>query len=419
MNVYTALRITDGLSSRMLDALHVLAANPQGSAARRNLGNGGGTLGALHRRGLLDQGVDERGQSGYFLTPKAWAYLRHMNGTVRPADAGRLDLDDALAAAYPAEQPVADDQVEDDDQALGEQPVEDAPQNVVSVKGGAVHAPHVRDAAHPMCRHTTPRPNGPKYTNTRRPVTCGTCRIWLARQADLAAAEKAQAEESARNQEANARARAEWERKQAAKQQPVVARNAFEQAVEGLLDAPQADRDTVHLYVCEAPRYLCERGQCTIRSTRAVGSLDEIRASAHGFRHAWAVDGHGHHTVITCPVLPAALRCVTHGATCDQDPKGSHLFRTVKPGDEPGDQVVEQAVEQFETTARAVDAVEYAEQVEASVDTVVEAEALYAARLVTEAEATAGTWRGAWIGRTDPGATLFDLTPAGQGALFA
>ncbi len=292
-----------------------------------------------------------------------------------------------------------------------EQPVEDAPQNVVSVKGGAVHASHVRDAVHPMCRHTTPRPNGPTYTNTRRPVTCGTCRIWLARQADLAAAEQAQAEENARMEQENARARAA----RAAKQQPVVARNAFEQAVEGLLDAPQADRDTVHLYVCEAPRYICERGQCTVRSTRVVGSLDEIRTSAHGFRHAWAVDGHGHHTVITCPALPAALRCVTHGATCDQDPKGSHLFRTVKPGDEP----VEQAVEQFETVARAVDAVEYTEQVEAGVDTVVEAEALYAARLVTEAEATAGTWRGAWIGHTDPGVTLFDLAPTGQGALFA
>jgi hypothetical protein len=398
MNVYTALRITDDLSSRMLDALHFWAkTNPQGSTARTNNGKGGGTHGALVRRGLVGLGVNERGQAGYFLTPKAWAYLRHMNGTVRPADAGRLDLDDALAAAYPAEQPVADEHVEDDDQAVDEQPVEDAPQNVVSVKGGAVHAPHVRDAVHPMCRHTNPRPGGPTYTNTRRPVTCGTCRMWLARQADLAAVEKARAEENARVEQENARARAEWERKQAAKQQPVVATNAFEQAVEGLLDAPQAG--TVRLYVCEAPRYLCDRGRCSVSSTRAVGSLEEIRTSAHGFRHAWAVDDQGHHTVITSPVLPAALRCATHGAACDQDPKTAHEFRAAKPGDEQLEQVVE--------------------QVEASVDTVVEAEALYAARLVTEAEATAGTWRGAWIGRTDPGATLFDLAPSGQGALFA
>ncbi len=413
MNVYTALRLADGLSSRMFDALHILATNPQGALARRNLGNGGGTHGALYRRGLIDQGVDERGQAGYFLTPKAWAFLRAQYGTVRPADAGRLDLDDALAAAYPAEQPVADEQVEDDDQAVDEQPVEDAPQNVVSVKGGAVHAPNVRDAVHPMCRHTNPRPGGPTYTNTRRPVTCGTCRMWLARQADLDAVEKARAEENARVEQENARARAA----QAERQQPVVARNAFEQAVEGLLDAPQAG--AVRLYVCEAPRYLCDRGRCSVSSTRAVGSLEEIRASAAGFRHAWAVDDQGHHTVITSPVLPAALRCATHGAACDQDPKTAHSLRAAKPGDEQLDQVVEQAVEQFENVARAVDAVEYAEQVEAGVDTVVEAEALYAARLVTEAEATAGTWRGAWIGRTDPGTTLFDLAPSGQGALFA
>ncbi|MFE5895908.1 hypothetical protein ACFQ67_00510 [Streptomyces sp. NPDC056488] len=412
MNVYTALRLADGLSSAMFDALHILATNPQGALARRNLGKGGGTHGALYRRGLIDQGVDERGQAGYFLTPKAWAFLRAQYGTVRPADAGRLDLDDALAAAHPAEQPVADEQVEDDDQAVDEQPVEDAPQNVVSIKGGAVHAPHVRDAMHPMCRRTNPRPNGPKYTNTRRPVTCGTCRIWLARQADLDAAERARTEENARVEQENARARADWERKQAAKQQPVVARNAFEQAAEGLLDAPQAG--TVHLYVCEAPSYLCDRGRCSVSSTRAVGSLEEIRASAHGFRHAWAVNDQGHHTVITSPVLPAALRCATHGAACDQDPKAAHSFRAVAPDDER----LDPAVEQFKVTARVVDAVEYAEQVEASVDTVVEAEALYAARLVTEAEATAGTWRGAWIGRTDPGVTLFDLDPAGQGALF-
>ncbi|MFD3911216.1 hypothetical protein [Streptomyces sp. NPDC058603] len=312
MDVYTALRITDGLSSRMLDALHFYAkTNPQGSIARTNLGNGGGTHGALYRRGMVDLGINEHGLVGYFLTPKAWAYLRHMNGTVRPADAGRLNLNDALAAAYPAEQPVADDdQAEDDNRA---------------------------------------------------------------------------------------------------EQQPAIARNAFEQAAEGLLDAPQAG--TVHLYVCEAPSYLCARGRCTVSSTRAIGNLDDIRTSAAGFRHAWAVDDQGHHTAITPPVLPDALRA-TRGDACGQDPKRAHSLHRVT-------HAVEQAVEQFETVTRAVDAVEHAEQVEADVDTVVEAEALHAAHLVTEAEATAGTWRGAWIGRTDPGATLFDLDLAGQGALFA
>lgn len=108
MDVYTALRMTDDLSSRMLDALHFWADNnPQGSTARTNNGNGGGTHGALVRRGLVGPGFDERGHVGYFLTPKAWAYLRHMNGTVRQADANRLDLDAALGEAYPVERAAA------------------------------------------------------------------------------------------------------------------------------------------------------------------------------------------------------------------------------------------------------------------------------------------------------------------------
>ncbi|MFJ2196939.1 hypothetical protein [Streptomyces violaceusniger] len=70
----------------------------------------------------------------------------------------------------------------------------------------------------------------------------------------------------------------------------------------------------------------------------------------------------------------------------------------------------------FADSARKVDAVEHAEQVEAAVETVTEAEALYAAQLVTEADANDGTWRGEWIGK-DTDATLFAL-PAEQGALF-
>ncbi|MGW1071538.1 hypothetical protein [Streptomyces sp. NPDC002537] len=110
MGPFTLQQLIDGMSTRMLDALHFYAkTNPQGSIARCNLGNGGGTHGALYRRGLVGEGVDERGRSGYFLTPKAWACLRHMNGTVRPADAKRLDLHAALAEAYPAEQCTAAD----------------------------------------------------------------------------------------------------------------------------------------------------------------------------------------------------------------------------------------------------------------------------------------------------------------------
>lgn len=83
------------------------------------------------------------------------------------------------------------------------------------------------------------------------------------------------------------------------------------------------------------------------------------------------------------------------------------------------DAVEVEVAEQFARTARAVDAVEYAEQVEAAVETVEDAEALYAAQLVTEADATAGTWQGSWIGEQPAGDTLFDVErPAEQGALF-
>ncbi|GHA19783.1 hypothetical protein ACFOOM_10010 [Streptomyces echinoruber] len=75
--------------------------------------------------------------------------------------------------------------------------------------------------------------------------------------------------------------------------------------------------------------------------------------------------------------------------------------------------------EKFERAAHAVDAVEHAEQTGARVETVEDAEALYAAALVTEAEATDGTWRGEWIGEQQAADTLFDVDrPSEQGALF-
>ncbi|MFC8695869.1 hypothetical protein [Streptomyces parvus] len=83
------------------------------------------------------------------------------------------------------------------------------------------------------------------------------------------------------------------------------------------------------------------------------------------------------------------------------------------------DQAVAEAGEQFDRAARAVDAVEHAEQVEAAVETVEDAEALYAAALVTEAEATEGTWRGEWIGEQPAADVLFAVEgTVEQGALF-
>lgn len=84
------------------------------------------------------------------------------------------------------------------------------------------------------------------------------------------------------------------------------------------------------------------------------------------------------------------------------------------------DQAVAETAEQFDRAARAVDAVEYAEHIEAGVATVEDAEALYAAALVTEAEATEGTWRGAWIGEQPAADVLFVVDgKVEQGALFA
>ncbi|MFD8948978.1 hypothetical protein ACFV0B_09015 [Streptomyces xanthophaeus] len=81
----------------------------------------------------------------------------------------------------------------------------------------------------------------------------------------------------------------------------------------------------------------------------------------------------------------------------------------------------------FAAAARAVDAVEHAEETGAAVATaeepgiatIAEAEALYAAALVTEAEADDGTWRGEWIGEQQPADVLFAIEgPIEQGALF-
>ncbi|GAA5056369.1 hypothetical protein [Streptomyces similanensis] len=80
-------------------------------------------------------------------------------------------------------------------------------------------------------------------------------------------------------------------------------------------------------------------------------------------------------------------------------------------------EIAEQTGAQFQRSARAVAAVEHAEHVEAAVE---HAEALHAAALVTEADATQGTWRGDWIGEQADDHALFPVDrPADQGALFA
>ncbi|WP_043470987.1 hypothetical protein [Kitasatospora sp. MBT66] len=82
-----------------------------------------------------------------------------------------------------------------------------------------------------------------------------------------------------------------------------VATNAFEQAVLGVHE-PRPGRYA--LQVCEDPRDVCERGTCSLRSTRAAGTLDEVRAGAAMFRHAWAVSPSGEHIPLTEQPVPAA-----------------------------------------------------------------------------------------------------------------
>lgn len=146
-----------------------------------------------------------------------------------------------------------------------------------------------------------------------------------------------------------------------------VATNAFEQGSYGLLDAPSPGRYT--LRVCEDSAVLCSRGQRRTTSTRAAGTLDEVRTAAATFRHAWPADEHGNSVEDEQAAEQRAAASVAAHLDCEHPALASFL----------------------------------AAEPEAS--------------LVTGAEATAGTWRSEWIG---DGATaaLFPLNRE-QGALFA
>ncbi|MGW4727650.1 hypothetical protein ACWEQC_00350 [Streptomyces shenzhenensis] len=156
-----------------------------------------------------------------------------------------------------------------------------------------------------------------------------------------------------------------------------IATNAFEQGAYGPLDAPRPGRYT--LRVCEDSAVLCKRGQCRTTSTRATGTLDEVRAAAAMFRHAWPADENGN------PVEDEQAAADRAAASVD-----AYLDREYP------------ALAAFLAADRAA----------------AEEEARLAAALVTEAEATAGTWRGEWIGERTTAPTLFPLDRE-QGALFA
>ncbi|MFJ7411601.1 hypothetical protein ACIQWZ_12405 [Streptomyces sp. NPDC098077] len=187
--------------------------------------------------------------------------------------------------------------------------------------------------------------------------------------------------------------------------------NAFEQGAAGLLAARVDLADTVICPTCRAAkgaRCITRAGKPArethgrrVEALEQAAGITQHRATAAREaekRGGWvvALDRKAEDALLTA----YAARIAARARTAD-------------------DQVVNEAVEKFDRAARAVDAVEHAEQVEAAVETVADAEALYAAALVTEAEATEGTWRGDWIGEQPPGEALFDVEQdTEQGALF-
>ncbi|MCQ9706617.1 hypothetical protein [Streptomyces sp. BSP1] len=199
--------------------------------------------------------------------------------------------------------------------------------------------------------------------------------------------------------------------KAAAEQAAPTPTNAFEQGATGQL----ADRvDLAETVICPTCR-VAAGARCVTRAGkparethgRRVEALEqaagitEHRATARREAQARGYTSHGLDHKAEAALLTAYAARISNRAPLDDD------------------QVVTEAVEQFDRTARAVDAVEHAEQVEARVETVEDAEALYAAALVTEAEATEGTWRGDWIGEQPLGEALFDVEQdTEQGALF-
>lgn len=197
--------------------------------------------------------------------------------------------------------------------------------------------------------------------------------------------------------------------------------NAFEQGATGLL----ADRaDLAETVICPTCR-VAKGARCITRAGkparethgRRVEALEqaagitEHRATARREAQARGYTSHGLDHKAEAALLAAYAARINDRAPLDGDQALAAEARL--------DRVEAEADEQFGRTARAVDAVEYAEQVEAAVETVEDAEALYAAQLVTEADATDGTWRGAWIGEHQAADVLFVVDQAEeQGALF-
>ncbi|MFI7563813.1 hypothetical protein ACIBVM_18485 [[Kitasatospora] papulosa] len=124
----------------------------------------------------------------------------------------------------------------------------------------------------------------------------------------------------------------------------------------------------------------------------------------------------------TVGTLPATT-CATHGEACDGNPKRRHQFR---PADvpattprrrrtDPTTRVRRDLATAVTDVLAEVDALATRPQPSAADRAAAARESRQMAELITEAEATDGTWRGQWIGDTT---ALFDR-PTEQGSLFA
>ncbi|MCA1218852.1 hypothetical protein [Streptomyces sp. 8L] len=369
MNVYTALRLADDLSSPMLDALHVWAKNPQGSTARTNNGRGGGTHGAMVRRGMVALGVDENGRAAYFLTSKAWGFLAAQYGTVRPADAGRLTLDQALAEAYP-EIPAAAPR-------SGEVVIPGALADYLSQRTASDDETwEALDGAH----------RGRGRTLIINPASTRVLHV-ISRYAEHILAIPG-----------------------------AYTRATLDAARLWIKRAGHAPALMVHRFDDTASAYNGSQCRDDVRDGDVlVVESEKVVAYLRGAWPAAVTAEHGElHTLTADP------RTLDDGRFADSAIRAERIATEYGFAlAEYGVDAAAEAEQRFERSAYAVEAVEHAEQVEAAVETVEEAEALYAAQAVTEAEADGGTWRGKWIGEQADDALFPVDRPADQGALFA
>jgi hypothetical protein len=239
----------------------------------------------------------------------------------------------------------------------------------------------------------------------------------------------------------------------AAEQAAPVATNAFEQGAAGLLADRDDLADTVVCPTCHvatgarcitrAGKPARERHGRRVEALEQAAGITQHRATARREAPARGYTSNGLDHKAEAALLTAYAARINARALVDDDQAVAADAPETEPTTEEQaarlsvrryiarefpavadllgiDSAADDAeVEQFARAARAVDAVDHAEHVEAAVETVDDAEALYAVQIVTEAEATEGTWQGAWIGEQPAGEALFDLDQnVEQGALF-